>query len=236
MIHERRLLLYYITDRLSLGADEAQCSRRLLQKISEAARHGVDFIQLREKDLPARELEALAYEVAAAVKNSPRNASAPAGTRLLINSRVDIALASSADGVHLRSHDTSPRNVREIYLAAAQPRPAPIISVSCHAQAEVACAAREGADFALFAPVFGKQNLGKQNLERQNSSKHSAHAPAGLKALEEACRENVPVIALGGITLQNARDCTRAGAAGIAAIRLFQENDVEEIVRKLRDL
>jgi thiamine-phosphate pyrophosphorylase len=227
MIHERPLLLYYITDRLSLGNDEAQRRRRLLQKISEAARQGVDFIQLREKDLAARELELLAREVAAAIKDSPPEASGAPRTKLLINSRADVALVSSAVGVHLRSHDISPRNVREIYSRAAHSRPAPIVSVACHDQEGVAGAAREGADFAIFAPVFEKQNRGSQN---------SSTIPAGLKALEQACREKIPVIALGGITLQNARDCARAGAAGIAAIRLFQENDVAEVVGKLRGL
>jgi thiamine-phosphate pyrophosphorylase len=227
MIRERPLLLYYITDRLSLGNDETQRRRRLLQKISEAARQGVDFIQLREKDLAARELELLARDVAAAIKDSTADASAGPGAKLLINSRADVALASSADGVHLHSHDISPRNVREIYSRAAHSRPAPIISVACHDQEEVACAAREGADFAIFAPVFEKRNRGSQN---------SSTVPAGLKALRQACREKIPVIALGGITLQNARDCARAGAAGIAAIRLFQENDLGGVAAKLRGL
>lgn len=218
------MLLYYITDRLSLGNDEAQRRRRLLQKIAEAARQGVDFIQLREKDLSGKDLELLAREVAAVIKDSSWDAYAGRGTKLLINSRTDVALACSADGVHLRSHDISPRNVREIYSRAAHSHSAsaPIISVACHGQQEVARAAKEKADFVLFAPVFGKQN--------------SSDAPAGLKALEQACREDVPVIALGGITLKNAQDCAHAGAAGIAAIHLFQKNDIAEVVRNLRGL
>jgi len=225
------LLLYYITDRVSLGNDEAQCQRRLLQKIAEAANQGVDFIQLREKDLSGKELESLAREAAAVIKTSSQGATTGPRTKFLINSRTDVALATSADGVHLTSYDISPRNVRKIYsraglTRAAQSRP-PILSIACHSQEEVAVAAQERADFALFSPVFGKQTLGKQS---------SPHAPAGLKALEQACREDIPVIALGGITLENAPDCARAGAAGIAAIRLFQENDVGEVVTKLRSL
>ncbi len=217
------MLLYYITDRFSLGSDETQRRQRLLQKISEAARLGVDFIQLREKDLSGKQLDSLATDAMRAIQeNSPGN---PARTKLLINSRADVALACSADGVHLRSGDISPRNVRGIYSATAYFCPAPVISVACHARDEVACAARDGADFAIFAPIFEKQNRGNQNFPS---------ASAGLKALEQACREDVPVIALGGITLENARDCMHAGAAGIAAIRLFQANDVGEVVGRLR--
>jgi thiamine-phosphate pyrophosphorylase len=96
-----------------------------------------------------------------------------------------------------------------------------LVSVSCHSAADVARAASEGADFAFFAPVFEKQNA-------------PLASPAGLDGLREACRQKIPVLALGGITLQNARACLDAGAAGIAAIRLFQENDIAETVRHLR--
>jgi thiamine-phosphate pyrophosphorylase len=81
----------------------------------------------------------------------------------------------------------------------------------------VGCAA-EGADFAVFAPVFEKGNA----------------RPAGLEGLREACRASIPVLALGGVTLQNAQACLDAGAAGIAGIRLFQEHDVCQVVRTLR--
>jgi thiamine-phosphate pyrophosphorylase len=94
----------------------------------------------------------------------------------------------------------------------------PLISVSCHSVQEVAEAAKNQATLALFAPVFEKKDA----------------SPAGLEALRQACQTKIPVLALGGVTLQNAHSCLEAGAAGIAAIRLFQENDIAIIVRTLR--
>src|ERR1039457_5951173 len=102
-----RCLLYYITDRSQFRCDECARRRDLLGKIAEAARAGVDYIQLREKDLRTRELEMLAREVVAIVRE---NSSL---TRLLINSRTDVALAAGADGVHLRADDVGPREVRQ---------------------------------------------------------------------------------------------------------------------------
>src|SRR5258707_773147 len=110
-------VLYYITDRTALAADQPTRRRRLLDKISEAARAGVDYIQLREKDLPTRELESLAHEAVRTIREaSPLTPDHwPLTTALLINSRTDIALASGADGVHLRSDDISPPEVRTIW-------------------------------------------------------------------------------------------------------------------------
>jgi thiamine-phosphate pyrophosphorylase len=217
------LLLCYITDRTQFPGDEDACQRALLAKIAEATRSGVDLIQLREKDLPARELEALAYAALHVVReNSPLRTENPeTTTRLLINSRTDVAIACGAHGVHLRSNDISPSEVQRIGAQAGHPVRM-LVSVSCHSAADVARAASEGADFAVFAPVFEKQNA-------------PLTSPAGLDGLREACRQQVPVLALGGITLKNARACLDAGAAGIAAIRVFQENDIADVVRRLRD-
>lgn len=222
------MLLYYITDRASLADDELQRRARLLQKISEAARAGVDYIQLREKDLNTRDLESLAREAVQVVAQSvsQRTGNQQPGTRLLLNSRVDVALACAADGVHLRSADIPPRMVREIYSRSARTEVKHPISVSCHSVEEVSRAAQNGADLALFAPVFGKSVQKNRNVP--------ASSAAGLDALHEACRQKIPVLALGGITLENAQDCKKAGAAGIAAIRLFQENNIAEIVGQLR--
>jgi thiamine-phosphate pyrophosphorylase len=102
---------------------------------------------------------------------------------------------------------------------ARQNSPAvPLIGVSCHSPEEVAKAAVNGATFAVFAPVFEKKDT----------------PPTGLNLLKEACLANVPVLTLGGITLANAHSCLAAGAAGIAAIRLFQENDIATVVKQLR--
>ena len=224
-------LLYYITDRSAFAADEPTRRRRLLEKISEAAQAGVDYIQLREKDLTTRELESLARETVAIVRESckPTTGHWPR-TALLINSRTDVALAVGADGVHLRSDDVSPQNVSDIWKKCGAGAPArekqprkPLIGVSCHSPEEVLRAKAGGATFAVFAPVFEK----KASPTAQ---------PTGLAKLREACEADIPVLALGGITLANAKSCLEAGAAGIAAIRLFQENDVAEVVQSLRRL
>ncbi len=93
-----------------------------------------------------------------------------------------------------------------------------MIGISCHSPEEVSRAAAEGATFAVFAPVFEKKGT---------------HA-AGLEKLREACKAKIPVLALGGVSLENAEACLDAGAAGIAAIRLFQENDIESVVKSFR--
>ena len=223
MIYERHLLLYYITDRLSLGNDEAQCRHRLLQKIAEAARAGVDYIQLREKDLTSRDLESLTRAAVDLLAQQNVQKNRRQRTHILVNSRIDIALACSADGVHLRSDDVAPCIAREIHERAACGM-RPTISVSCHSVDEVARAAEESADFALFAPVFGKP-----------AQKNAPATPAaGLDTLRKSCEQKIPVIALGGVTVENAKDCLNAGASGIAAIRLFQENNIAEVVQKLR--
>jgi thiamine-phosphate pyrophosphorylase len=249
---QQNLLLYYITDRMQFPGDEAARRRCLLNKIAEAARCGVDFVQLREKDLGARDLEALArtaFQIVreshalrtknrqlAAEKPTPDSENSEGRTRLLINSRTDVALAVGADGVHLRGNDISPSEVRKIWkqrsagtpsaslmtgLARENPQATPVITVSCHTVQDLARALADAADFAVFAPVF---------------EKHAAPAipAAGLGALRQACRCHIPVLALGGVSLQNASACVDAGAAGIAAIRLFQENEIADIVHALR--
>jgi thiamine-phosphate pyrophosphorylase len=216
-------LLYYITDRTAFAPDEPTRRHLLLNKIGEAARAGVDYIQLREKDLSTRDLESLAREAVSTIAKL-RAENREVRTALLINSRTDVALAVGAQGVHLRSDDVSPHEVRDLWKkcgagipARVSPQP-PQIAVSCHSPAEVAQAADGGATFAVFAPVFEKKEA----------------SPAGLDALRQACKAKIPVLALGGVTLANANSCVEAGAAGIAAIRLFQENAVADIVRQLR--
>ncbi len=219
-------LLYYITDRKAFGADEPTRCHRLLDKIEEAASHGVDYIQLREKDLATRELESLAREAISLVL-SVRTQNRELRTVFLINSRTDVALAVGAHGVHHTAADVSPAEVRAAWnhRTAAAARDSiqsnPIISVSCHSLEEVSRAVEDSATLAVFAPVFEKKDAPES-------------APTGLNALREACRASIPVLALGGITLQNAESCLNAGAAGVAAIRLFQENEIGTVVRQLR--
>ena len=213
------MLLYYITDRSQFPGDEDSRRARLLETMVQAARCGVDYIQLREKDLSARELETLAHALVRRLRTENR-----LKTDVLINARTDVALACGADGVHLRSDDISPADVRNTWIrcsAGTRVR----IAVSCHQRSEVARAAKEGADFAVFGPVFEKVLMEKTRT-----------LPTGLDALREACLEKIPVLALGGITLENAGACMEAGAAGIAAIRLFQENKMDKVVAALRRL
>jgi thiamine-phosphate pyrophosphorylase len=216
------LLLCYITDRKQFSGGEATRRRLLLQKIADAARCGVDFIQLREKDLSARELEALAYDAVGIVQKSVGAQNRKPGTRLLVNSRTDIAIAVGAGGVHLRSDDLSPSQVRTIWAeSGAGARIRATVSVSCHSAEDVRHAAADGPNFVVFGPVFEKQDA-------------LQIAPAGLENLRRACKEKIPVLALGGVTVGNARACLDAGAAGIAGIRLFQENGISKIVEALR--
>ncbi|HSZ01777.1 MAG TPA: thiamine phosphate synthase [Terriglobales bacterium] len=214
------MIFLYITDRVQFPGDESARQGALLAKIAEAARCGVDLVQLREKDLPIRELEILARAAVRVVRENSPLETEKRETRLLINSRTDVAITCGADGVHLRSKDISPSDVQEIWLTGRQ-RTRALVSVSCHSAVEVARAAFEGADFALFAPVFEKKDV-----------THSS--AAGLDALREASQQKIPVLALGGVTVENARACLDAGAAGIAGIRLFQENDIAEVVRHLK--
>ena len=219
------MLLYYITDRTQFPGSEPARRDRLLGKIAEAARRGIDFIQLREKDLSARDLEKVTLEAVRVVHENSPAGNREARTRLLINSRMDIAVSCGADGVHLRAGDLSPRDVREGWFRSTSNGEAcltqpPTVAASCHTLTEILQAREQAADLAVFGPIFEKPGVPKSR-------------PLGLALLQQACTRGFPVLALGGVDLDNARLCVSAGAAGIAAIRLFQENDIAEVVRQL---
>jgi thiamine-phosphate pyrophosphorylase len=197
---------YAITDRSLLLTGKETGEYQLQELARQAAlwaADGVDYIQLREKDLPPATLVALARQMLGVLANS--------ATRLLINSRLDIAVAAHAHGVHLTSAPgrLTPAQVREVYAAARLPRP--VVSVSCHTLEEVEVARNE-ADLILFAPVFHKTVGGEV-----------VTAGVGLEGLHAACvaAGSTPVYALGGVTYENASECLRVGADGVAGIHLF---------------
>ena len=194
------MLLYYVTDRRS-------CPSPVDIRIREALEAGVEMVQIREKDLEAREL----FELV-------RAAAVPRRGKLLVNSRADVALAAGADGVHLPSGAPAASRLRSFTP------PGFVIGRSCHSVGEVCAAEQGGADFAVFGPVF------------DTPSKRPFGPPAGLERLREACRSaRIPVLALGGVNLENARSCLDHGAAGIAAISLFQSGEaIASVVAKLR--
>jgi thiamine-phosphate pyrophosphorylase len=215
-----RPILCYVTDRRSLAAASGSDPRKtLLDTIESAAAAGVDWIQIREKDLSARECFALALE------SLVRVARTIAPPRILVNDRLDIALAAKASGVHLGEQGLPVANVRRLFdLNPAAPDF--LLGVSCHSLEAASQAARDGADYLIFGPVFA------------TPSKAALGAPQGLERLAAVCAAvKVPVLAIGGVTLENVASCLNAGAAGIAAIRLFQDaRDLPRLVRSLREL
>jgi thiamine-phosphate pyrophosphorylase len=200
------ILRYAITYRTHSGKSESAPFDSLLEQAGRLAADGIDFIQLREKDLAAQELIGLARGMVNVIRT------AGTATRLLVNARADIALAAGAHGVHLPggSEQLTPRQVRQLFQAAG--RPQPTISVSCHTLADVYRAHADGAGLILFGPVFEKSVDGRVVVPG-----------TGLDALRAACAAagETPVLALGGVTEANTAACIDAGASGVAAIRLF---------------
>ena len=229
------VILCYITQRTQFPGGEVDRRGALLERTAQAAKADIDFIQLREKDLAAGALERLAREMQGIVRNESSH------TRLLINSRADIALAAGADGVHLTSNDINPAEVRSIVARAENaPNRQFLISVACHSAHDVRLAEAHGADYAVLAPIFGKQipnapalpGIGLAALREASQIDH----PRDMRVEAGDRRSSLPVLALGGVNTENARDCLLAGAAGIAGIRIFQEGDLADTVAKLRRL
>lgn len=198
-------LAYYITDRKS-------CPLPILQQIKQAIDASVDLIQIREKDLATRPLLDLATRAVELAKGSR--------CRILINDRLDIALAGSLGGVQLGYH-----SVETASVVKQLGRRELLIGASVHSMDQFLLASAEGASFATLGPIF------------PTPSKSAYGPPLGLELLARVCqRASIPVFALGGIGMENYSSCLAAGAAGIAAIRLFQTPEtLERAVRGIHD-
>lgn len=211
----------YVTDRRGLPgiSANAPCEESLAAlcgAIAAAAAAGISWIQLREKDLSAKDCSSLVRAVLAACRTSP---SSP---RIVVNDRLDVAIAERAGGVHLGEHSVPASEARRLIDNLRAVPPASYAShfladftvgVSCHSIASAKAAAAACADYIFFGPVFA------------TPSKVEHGPPQGLTRLTEVCRAvAIPVLAIGGITAENASTCLHAGASGIAAIRLFQDS------------
>ncbi len=208
--NNRQPLLYLITDRAQLRTqNNTDDLRHLAAFIERAALAGVDLAQIRERDLTARSLFLLAKKISSLASSH--------AVHLLINDRADIAAACGI-GVHLTTRSLTAAVVRKRFGDAM------LIGASTHTLAEAQAAADGGANFIVFGPVF------------ETASKMLYGAPVGLAALREAVNSvRIPVLALGGIKLENYRRALESGAAGIAAISLFTAaDDLENLVSKLK--
>lgn len=195
------MLRYAITSGTDAGLGEGNVSRARVW-----AFEGIEYVQLREKRLEVRELVRVARAMVEVFREED------ARTRLLVNSRADVAVAAGAAGVHLTSRpgELTAKQVRRVFAAAG--RGEPVVSSSCHTLEDVRRAVDGGVDLVLFGPVFEKRVAGTLVV-----------AGVGMEALREACAVagGTPVLALGGVTKGNAAGCVEAGAAGVAGIRLF---------------
>lgn len=206
----RRPIVCYVTDRNSLGSKDAVSD--VSARIRMAMDAGVDWIQLREKDLSSRDLLALARE---AVKHS-RTKGQSLDVRVIVNDRLDVALAADAGGVHLGSNSLKPEEVVG-WCRGGNAAANFLVGVSCHHLNEARDAESAGASYIFFGPVF------------DTPSKRAFGEPQGMLRLAEVCSAvGLPVIAIGGVDEGNAAECLRAGAAGIAGIRMFQAPETKE--------
>jgi thiamine-phosphate diphosphorylase len=208
------MILCYVTSRKALPGPADQQIHLLLEKIENVAQAGVEWIQIREKDLSARVLASLVEQAVARV---------PPSCRILVNDRMDVAMAAGARGVHLGETsmpvEEAKRLAKEKRLGAEF-----VLGVSAHSLESAQAAEKSGANYVIFGPVY------------ETPSKRKFGPPQGLAKLTDVCdRVAIPVMAIGGVTEENAVACFAAGASGIAAIRMFQgARDLAALVRKLR--
>jgi thiamine-phosphate pyrophosphorylase len=202
-------IVCYVTDRKALGT--ADSAENLLVRIRAAVTAGVDWVQLRERELPARELLALTK---AAIGLGGGEA------RIVVNDRLDVALAAGAAGVHLGGASLPANEV--VRSLREENAPAEfLVGVSCHSMKEAREAENAGANYVFLGPVF------------DTPAKRSYGPPQGIARLAEVCSAvRIPVIAIGGVNDENGMECVSAGATGIAAIRMFQESRNPETLKR----
>ena len=195
-----------MTDRPALGPEQ------FVNRLRQAIQAGVDWIQLREKATPTREL----VQVAGKVLSIQRGAR----QKVILNDRLDVALACGFDGIHLGGTSFPVGNVRKMVPSGF------IVGASVHHLNEALEAERDGADYVIFGPIF------------TTPSKLQYGLPQGIQKLRAvASALSVPVLAIGGITLSNYQECLEAGAAGIAAISLFQKTkSLRRVFMKMRSV
>jgi thiamine-phosphate pyrophosphorylase len=224
----KKNIVCYVTDRKSVNSPSCDAgSGKILENIRTALDAGVDWIQIREKDLPARELFELVRQGVQMARSRGRKTARPA--RIIVNDRLDVAIASGAHAVHLGQTSVTASDV--VRWCRAGNAPADFaIGVSCHSLEEARNAGNAKVDYIFFGPIF------------ETPSKKEFGAPQGIQSLAEVCRAlpRLDVIAIGGVDVENAESCIRAGASGIAAIRMFQEpgdaNTVREAVALVHEL
>lgn len=217
-------LLCYVTDRRSLPlSTSADAHRLLLDNVERTAAAGADWIQLREKDYCGKEWMDLVREALRRVSSTGSR------TRIFVNDRMDVALACGAGGVHLSESGipvAEACHLRSEFFSGRGENSNFLIGASCHTMGSALGAERAGADYIYFSPIF------------KTPSKANFGPPQGLERLSQICQSvKIPVFAIGGVGAENAVSCLQAGAAGIGAIRLFQETaGLDEILRTLHGL
>jgi thiamine-phosphate pyrophosphorylase len=184
----------------------------LVMAVARAVNAGATMIQIRERELD----DSVLLDLTARLVRQ----SAPSRARVVVNDRVDVAIAAAAAGVHLPASGAPPERVRAVVPSGF------LIGRSVHSEAEARAAEQTGAcDYLVFGSVY------------PTASKPPGHEPAGIDALARVCRMvRLPVLAIGGIDAHRAREVARAGAAGIAAIGLFVGHDVDVLKAAVREI
>jgi thiamine-phosphate pyrophosphorylase len=207
----------YVTDRKILTTQGVDAEWRVAEKIRGTIGAGVDWVQVREKDLLPQKLWALVQDAVRATDIA----------KIIVNDRLDMALTAGAAGVHL-GRESAPVGAVARWCRGGNAPKEFLIGASCHTLSEAREAETAGASYLIFGPIF------------DTPSKRAFGEPVGTAELAKTCAAvKIPVLAIGGIGLRNARECFQAGAAGIAAIRLFQDvnnaNELKKIMDSLRD-